>query len=330
MSHDGQPTLLAEVIRNGFAESRHYGVVSVMHGGVEIASAGLTSDAIFPRSALKPLQLIAMLDAGLGSIDWSHEQLAVMASSHSGQPEHIAAVRSILMKAGLVESQLQNTPGWPMDPAARHSLREQGITEKAAIFADCSGKHAAMLATCLINDWSLQNYRAADHPLQQRIAQVVSEFTRDSSDFVGVDGCGAPLFSCTTTGLARSYAALLDAAQGSPAARVAQAMRANPSMVAGKGRDVTAAMVHVPGLIVKDGAEGVFAAALIRPGDTAATGIAIKIADGASRPRATVLAQILSDLGVGDPAPEWARHAVLGGGRVVGQIQPALSLVWKP
>lgn len=324
-----QDAELAEVVRNGLVESRHRGIVSMVRAESEIAHAGDTSATIFARSALKPFQLVAMLDAGLGSISWTCAELAVMASSHSGQPDHLHTVRGILTKVGLTESHLQNTPSFPMDPKARHALREQGIATKASIFGDCSGKHAAMLATCVINDWPTENYLDPTHPLQQHIRTRISDITGCVSEHVAVDGCGAPLFSGTTEGLARGYLRLVTADPESDAARVAHAMRANPILVAGKGRDVTAAMQSVPGLLVKDGAEGVFAAAYADPGSSE-IGIAIKVSDGSTRARAVVLAALLDELEIPISERSWAQIPVLGGGRVVGEIHSSLRLVWKP
>ena len=142
-------------------------------------------------------------------------------------------------------------------------------------------------------------------------------------------GCGAPLFSGTTSGLARGFAALVDADPTTHAGRVAHAMREHPVLVAGRGRDVTAAMQATPGLLLKDGAEGVLAGALRTGSDGPVTGFAIKVADGAARPRVVVLAALLQALGVTSNTYEWAVSTVLGGGRVVGQIQSSLTLVWN-
>lgn len=321
--------LLADVVRNGVVESRHFGIVSVLRDGAEVAYVGDSAATIFARSSLKPFQLVAMLESGLASVAWTALDLAVMASSHSGQPEHIAQVLSILERVGLQQSSLRNTPALPMDPVARQGLRAQGVTEKSSLYGDCSGKHAAMLATCVINDWPRDTYLDPHHPLQQRIRGVVETLTGDKVDTIAVDGCGAPLFSGTTQGLARGFAALLHAPTQSAARVVADAMREQPVMVAGRGRDVTVAMQSVPGLLLKDGAEGVLAGAIASEGDSSVTGFAIKIADGAARPRAVVLAALLHELDLLPGTPEWSNIAVLGGGRVVGHIQSSLSLVWN-
>lgn len=322
------PELLAEVVRDGFVESRHHGQVSVADAhGAELARSGDTTAQMFARSSLKPLQLLAMLRLGLGSYGWSPDLLALMASSHSGQPCHVAGVGVILGRIGLDESALQNTPALPMDPRAREELRRVGTAHKASVYADCSGKHAAMLATCLANDWSTADYCDPQHPLQRSIRDVISEMTSDPVMHTAVDGCGAALFSCTTAGLARAYARLAAGEEGSLEHTVAQAMQGHPVMVAGDGRDFTAAMRAVPSLVAKDGAEGVLAAGVMTSLH-GPVGIAIKISDGAARPRPVVLHAALAALGVTQGSADWAVSPVFGGGRVVGHIQSALTLLW--
>ena len=318
---------LAEVVRNGFVESVHHGCVALVGAdGDIIGSAGQPQTVIFPRSALKPLQLAAMLDAGLQECEWTATELAVMASSHSGESMHTSLVRSILHRFDLDDSVLANTPGWPMDQVSRESLIRKGAAAPASIYADCSGKHAAMIITCAINDWPLVGYTSAQHPLQQRIAATVEAFTGDHIEHQGVDGCGAALFSCTVAGLARAYARVMTAPAGSSIGQVRDAMRQHPELVAGTTRDVTALMNELPGLLVKDGAEGVMAAGL--PDGRA---IALKIADGAARPRANVLTAALRalDVDISDVNSRWIRADVQGGGGIVGYLQETLNIHWE-
>src|SRR5699024_2651353 len=259
---------------------------------------------IYARSSLKPLQAVAMLRTG---VELSEEQIAVACASHNGQEQHRAVVRSVLSGAGLTEAALANTPSLPLDPQAAQSWREAG-NDAARITQNCSGKHAAMLAPCVHAGWPPGSYLDPAHPLQEQILAVVAELTGHRAHHVAVDGCGAPQPSTTLRGLAQAFAHLATAVPGTAEHRVAEAMRANPFLVAGTGRDATEAMQTVPGLIAKDGAEGVYAAAL--PDGRA---VALKVADGASRPRPVLLAGALRALGV-EGEWDWERVPVLGHG----------------
>jgi L-asparaginase II len=303
----GDP-VVAEVIRNGFVESRHHGRVVGLNADGSIAFAvGAVEEPMFPRSSVKPLQATAMLDAGWHPPD--DAQIALACASHSGEDVHIDVVRRILASAGLDEPALQNTPDLPLDEQAAHALLRAG-REKDALHQNCSGKHAAMLATCVTNGWPIDTYRDPQHPLQQHIRRTIEQLAREPAVAVAVDGCGAPLFAISLVGLARAFAAV---ASGN----VADAMRNHPELVGGTGRDVTVVMQDVCGLIAKDGAEGVYAAALP---DGRAT--ALKIDDGAGRARRPVLAWALERLGVDSAAMERLRDVpVLGHGAPVGFVR---------
>ena len=173
---------------------------------------------------------------------------------------------------------------------------------------NCSGKHAAMLATCIANDWPTETYLSPEHPLQVHIRRTIEELAREPVAAVGVDGCGAPLFALTLGGLARAFRALVLAEPGSPERKVADAMRKFPEWTSGTTRDENKLMASVPGLLLKAGAEGVDAFAL--PDGTAA---AVKIDDGNPRARTPVTAAILAMLGA-QPPVELATAVVLGGG----------------
>jgi len=314
--------VLATVVRGELVESVHLGhLVIIDPDGKVIAAVGDPEVVIYPRSSLKPLQLLADMRCGFDSDDAG---LAIAASSHSGEPMHLAAVRKILAGAGLDESALDNTPGLPLDSAAAFAWQASGKGPES-ITQNCSGKHAAMLATCAAAGWDTADYRNPTHPLQQRIRETIGELTNVSQPSqVTVDGCGAPLFSTTLIGLARAFAQLASAESG-PEARIAAAMTAHPELVGGTGRDVTAAMSAVPGLICKDGAEGVYAGAL--PNGTA---FAFKVLDGSGRPRPAILARALELAGARDvPGTDAAALRalgdvpVLGHGEPVGQVEVA-------
>jgi L-asparaginase II len=292
-------------VRGGFVEGHHHGSVIALNADGSVALAVGRPDApMLPRSALKPLQAIGMLRAGL---DVGDEELALACASHSGQPEHLAVVRRMLAAAGLTESDLDNTPGMPMHGASRRVMVQAG-EGPSRIAMNCSGKHAAMLATCVAAGWPTQGYRDPSHPLQQALRATVEELTGDQVSATVVDGCGAPQFAVSLTGLARSFSRL---------GRCAAVMRSQPFLVGGEGRDVTAVMVGVPGLVAKDGAEGVYAA-----GFDDGRAVAVKIDDGAARARMPVLVAALRLLGVTDPAlDDLATVPVLGHGDRVGEVR---------
>ncbi|MEV6959869.1 asparaginase [Streptomyces sp. NPDC051207] len=310
---------VAHLIRGGMVEGIHYGSVVVLgtDGQVRLQLGDIEA-ACYPRSALKPVQAVAMVRAGL---PLDGELLALTAASHSGEERHVAGARRILEAAGLTEQHLRNVPDLPYEPVARDAwVREGRMPSRLA--QNCSGKHAAMLYTCKLNGWSLDDYLDPGHPLQQAVAESVENLTGQRVAQVSVDGCGAPLFSISLHGLARAAARITTAAPGTPEALVADAMREHAEMVSGSGRDVAALMRAVPGLLTKDGYEGVQVAAL--PDGRA---VAVKIADGANRARVPVTAAALARAGV-DPAllTAFAGEPLFGGGRPVGTIRPVRAL----
>ncbi|MDX3131441.1 asparaginase [Streptomyces europaeiscabiei] len=310
---------VAHLVRGGVIEGIHYGSVVVLgaDGEVELQLGDIEA-AFYPRSALKPVQAVAMLRAGL---PLDGDLLSLTAASHSGEERHLAGARQILELAGATEDDLRNVTDMPYDPAVRDRWIREG-RQPSRLAQNCSGKHAAMLYTCRLNGWSLENYLDPAHPLQQAIAEIVEDLTGQAIARVTVDGCGAPLFSVSLHGLARALARITTATEGTPERTVADAMRAHAEMASGAGRDVAGLMRAVPGLLTKDGFEGVQVAAL--PDGRA---VAVKIADGANRARVPVTAAALARAGV-DPAAlaGFAGAPLLGGGHVVGHIRPARAL----
>lgn len=302
---------LAQVLRGGLVESVHSGhVVVLAPDGSERLALGDPDATMWARSSLKPLQAVAMLRAGL---DVDGAELALVCASHNAEPAHLDVVTGILAGAGLGADDLRNTPDWPLDPDSAWRWRAQGHGTHP-LTQNCSGKHAGMLAACVVAGWPTEDYLDPGHPLQRSTREVVGELTGVPVDRATVDGCGAPLFSTTLRGLARSFAGL--ASGDGPSRRVGRAMSAHPWHVAGTGRDATRFMEAVPGLVAKDGADGVYAAGLPDGG-----AVALKIVDGSSRPRPVVLAAALAVAGV-DPAlvEAVALTPVLGHGRSVGEV----------
>jgi L-asparaginase II len=310
---------VAHLVRGGVVEGIHYGSVVVLDADGRVTfQLGDIEAAFYPRSALKPVQAVAMVRAGL---PLDGELLSLAAASHSGEERHLAGTRRILELAGLTEDDLRNTPDMPFDPVVRDAWVREG-RPPSQLAQNCSGKHAAMLYVCRLNGWSLDDYLDPKHPLQQAIAEIVEDLTGQRVAAVTVDGCGAPLFSVSLHGLARAVARITTAAPGTPKARVADAMRLHAEMASGAGRDVAALMRAVPGLLAKDGFEGVQVAAL--PDGRA---IAVKIADGANRARIPVAAAALARAGV-DPAllTGFAGEPLLGGGKPVGSVRVVRAL----
>jgi len=274
---------------------------------------------MYPRSSNKPVQAAAMRGCGL---DLEGELLALAAASHSGEDFHITGVRKILASAGLTEDALQCPPALPLDEGAlRRFLGAGGTPDR--VHMNCSGKHAAMLATCVTAGWPTENYRDPSHPLQREIKARLELLADEKVAATGVDGCGAPLFAVSLTGLARAFGSLVLAAAQSAERSVADAIRANPEWTSGTTRSERALMLAVPGLLVKSGAEGVQAFALAdgRAG-------AVKIEDGNARGVPAVTVALLRLLGVAEAEPgaldQVADLPVYSGGQAVGQIRATL------
>ena len=193
-----------------------------------------------------------------------------------------------------------------------------GLT-KSPLQMNCSGKHSGMLATCVHNGWAHDaSYLHVDHPLQRRITDMVPEMAGEEAAHIAVDGCGAPAHALSLAGLARAFRHVATSPEGSPARIVGDAMRSHPRMVGGPTRDVTLLMEGVPGLVGKDGAEGVFAVGL-----SDGRAVALKVADGANRARPPLMKWALERLGVDVAAvdPSAFSSPVFGHGEVVGDVR---------
>ncbi|MDN4162477.1 asparaginase [Nocardioides abyssi] len=309
------PVVVAEVVRSGFVEGRHHGsVVALAADGTVEWSLGDVTSPVLPRSCNKPVQALAMVRHGL---DLPPDLLALGCGSHSGEQLHVDGVRRILASAGLDESALQTPEDHPLDEEVRLAHVAAG-GERTRIHMNCSGKHAAMLATCVANRWDTGTYLDPDHPLQRAITEAFAELTGEPVAVHATDGCGAPLLSTSLTGLAQAFRALATAPDG-PERRVADAIRRHPEMVSGTTRDERDVLVAVPGAIGKMGAEACHAMALAD-----GRAFALKIEDGADRARRVVLAAALERAGVADDVVRrTGRVELFGGGRLVGAVQAA-------
>lgn len=314
------------VVRSGLEESAHEVDVAVVDAsGSLVASAGDPGEVAYARSCMKPLQ--AAVSMSIADVDYTDREAAVMCASHNGEPVHIEAVRGILARGDVPESALRCPAAYP-DLASLRSA-----PERLPINFDCSGKHAGMLAACRARGWPLETYRDPDHPVQQQVLTAVLAATALGEVRVGVDGCGVPVHGFPLTAMARVFATLLDPGPlGDDLApwvsRAIDAMRAEPYLVAGRGRIDTAVVERTGGAVIaKLGAEGMMSAAVREPG----LGVALKVRDGAARATAPALVAVLRRLGALEDADvaalaSYARPAVLGAGEPVGELVTHVAL----
>ncbi|MDN5571727.1 MAG: asparaginase [Propionibacteriaceae bacterium] len=305
--------VVAQVVRNGFVESVHHGIVVVTDdAGHVIWSVGDPATTVLPRSSLKPVQAVAMLRAGA---PLTGEHLALACASHSGEPKHLAGVRAMLAASGLSVADLRNTPDLPLGEPDRAAWLASG-RGKEPLAQNCSGKHAGMLSACVAAGWTTADYLDLQHPLQRLIVETVEQIAGETVTISAVDGCGAPLHGFVFAGLARAFGRVASASAGVEK-QVADALRAYPDFVGGENRPDTGLMRAASGVIAKEGAEGVFAVGL-----PDGRGVAVKIADGFRAGR-TVAAAVLRELGLdGAACDELALVPVLGHGERVGEVQP--------
>lgn len=306
---------LIEVWRGGILESTHFGAIAVVGIDGELVDfIGDIDCASYPRSAAKLMQATAMVKAGL---DLAPDQLALVAASHSGGDAHVEVLRGILQIQGFTTGDLICTPFLPLGSTERKMYAGPPIPERS----DCSGKHSGFLSTTKINGWDLETYLDPNHPLQIAIKNEIELQTSMPVKHVTVDGCGAPLYSSSLHGLAVAFNRAVQASPEMPERQVADAMRSYPELVGGLGREVTEAMNSLPGLLCKDGADGVFAMA--HPDHGA---VAFKISDGGARGVNLLIRQILAGWGVVKFSPALRDFPVIGGGKLVGENRPSASL----
>lgn len=312
---------LAFLDRNGLVESRHAGAAVVVDGRGQVIEAVGDADAlIYPRSSLKPLQAVAVLRSG-AVLD--SEQVSLATASHTGTDRHVAVVKRLLASIGLSEGDLQCPADWPSDAAALAAARTGGA--KRRVTMNCSGKHASFLAACVANGWPTDTYLDPAHPLQVGIRSLIEEFAGEEVGHSGVDGCGAPLFALSLTGLARGVgrvarnaATVTDSAEG----RLVAAIREHPWGIAGPGHPNTIVIEQL-GLVTKMGAEGVLVAAT-----DDGTSVAVKMLDGSARATYAVALELLARTGAldrndADRVTALTTERVLGGGQPVGAVRVA-------
>lgn len=294
---------MIELWRNGMLESSHAGHAVIFGpGGIE-AAWGDPAAVIFPRSSCKMLQALPLLESGAAAAAGLTEaQLALACASHNGAAIHTDAVAAWLAALSLGEGDLRCGAHMPQDKAANKALTCSD-TAPCQLHNNCSGKHAGFL-TLTRHLGAGPEYVELDHPVQRAVKTAFEEVTQETSAGFGIDGCSAPNFACTLTGLARAMQFFATAnpegsAREAAASRLTRAMTAFPELVAGEGRACTELMRAMNGRVaVKTGAEAVFVAILPEQ----KRGIALKITDGATRASEAAITTLLIRLGALDRA----------------------------
>lgn len=315
---------LAAVRRGAVVESIHRGRLAVCDPvGNVLDAVGDPEAYLYARSSAKPFQALPLVLSGAAEVfGLTGEEIAVACASHNAEAPHLAAVRSILKKAGLTEDDLQSGAHPPLYwPEAAKLLR--GGEEPRPIHSNCSGKHAGMLAVCAHEGYETATYREPGHPLQRRILGLIAEVCGLGEDEVLVagDNCGVPAFALPLRGFATGIARIatgdgLSEELAGAALRVRDAMRGHPFMVAGTGRLDTELMDSTD-LLVKGGAEAVLAV-----GSQGGWGMALKISDGAERAVRPAALAALGERGVKVPEPVSTVRGLHG--EAVGEIGPCI------
>jgi L-asparaginase II len=318
------------VTRGRHVESRHVVHAAVVDGtGRMVAFAGTAESVTHWRSCAKPFQVHPFVaDGTWATLGWDDRRLALACASHGGEAEHVALAASMLASVGLDESALACGPHVPLSDRGAAIVAGSGVAP-TRLHNNCSGKHAAMLAACAVHGWPTVGYDDPTHPLQRRIRDALPTFTGlPAHDVdVAVDGCGVPVFVLPLRAMATAWAHLAHDAPTDPAAdRILGAMAAHPFLVGGTDRFDTLVMDATGGNVVpKVGAEGVHCVAI----RDRAIGLAVKVADGATRAQHPAVLRLLQHLGALPPHLPPALDALLVApvrdtrGTVVGEIRPA-------
>jgi L-asparaginase II len=331
--------ILVEVSRGDMVESYHRGAAAVVGADGKIVAAwGDVERPVYARSAIKPLQALALVESGAADrFKLGDEEIALACASHSGESAHIECVTRWLARIGLTPDDLECAPHLPLnEQAAANLLRTGAVISR--LHNNCSGKHAGFLTTALHLGEPTGGYLNVDHPVQRYWQQALSEVAQADLKQApaGVDGCGIPVRGLSLRATATAMAQLADpsgltATRAAAVRTVVSAMTKAPFMVAGSGRFCTEVIRHAPvPLVVKTGAEGVFTAAVPGRG----IGIALKIDDGAARAAAVALGAILVSIGAfgGEVRNTLADHlqpvVCNRAGLAVGHVRPVAA--WLP
>jgi L-asparaginase II len=293
--------VLVETLRGAQVESRHRGAVTVVDvGGCAVETIGDVEWPVFPRSAIKALQALPLVESGVADrFGFGAEELALACASHGGEPGHVATVERMLAAAGLDASALKCGAHWPLHQASAQALARSGAVA-GAIHNNCSGKHAGFLCAACATGADRDGYFKPDHPVQRAVKATLEDLAGMTIPETAraIDGCSVPTWAMPLGALARAFARFgcgqgMEATRAQAAARLREACAAKPWHVAGTGRFCTELMrTFGARVFVKTGAEGVFCAALPAQG----LGIAVKCDDGGSRAAEVMMAATLAKL----------------------------------
>jgi L-asparaginase II len=329
--------VLVEIIRGTQVESRHRGAIAVCdYQGKTVLALGDVARPVFPRSAVKALQALPLMESGIADrLDLTAAEIALACASHSGEPVHCATALSMLHKCGHEPGDLECGIHWPLGEAAQRALARSG-GQATALHNNCSGKHAGFLCLATGMGVPAHHYVRPDHPVQREVTATLEAMTgqRLDADRCGIDGCSIPTYAIPLTALARGFATLgsghgLQPSRAKAAERVRESVARHPDLVAGTGRFDTAVMTVLGArAFTKTGAEGVFCAALPEQG----LGIALKCDDGATRAAEFMMAQAIArflPLSAGEAealAPRLSPRLLNWNAIEVGRLQFSLSL----
>jgi L-asparaginase II len=291
--------VLVETIRGALTESRHRGAVAVVDAdGATVLALGDVERPIYPRSAVKALQALVLVESGAADrFGLTDEDLATACASHGGEPGHVATVAHMLGRAGLDVDALECGAHWPIhQPSAQALARAGGVA--APIHNNCSGKHAGFLCAACAMGAPHRGYVAPAHPVQREVKATLENLIggRLDDDRCATDGCSVPTWAMPLSHLALALARFstgrsLPPARAAAAARLRAACAEQPWHVAGTGRFCTEMMQRfATRVFAKTGAEGVFCGALPEQG----LGIAIKCDDGAARAAEVMMAAAIA------------------------------------
>lgn len=329
--------VLVEVTRGDSVESVHRGAVAVCDGGGALVLAlGDVNRPVFPRSAVKAIQALPLVESGAAdALGLTADELALACASHSGEPVHVETATAMLSKVGLDNAALECGAHWPSSQAAMVALARAG-GKPLALHNNCSGKHSGFLCLCCHEGVEPSGYVKAGHWMQQTVRGVMEEVTGAPHDEtnMGIDGCSIPTYAVPLKHLAHGFARMaggqgLGPERAKAAKRLLEACMAAPLLVSGSGKMDTKLMEAATGRIfVKTGAEGVYCAALPELG----LGIALKCDDGAGRAAETAVSAVLAKLFASDAAlssrlGDISRQALINwNGIEVGTVRPTAAL----